>query len=92
MTLGLIQLLTEISTRNLPGGKARPARKDDNLTAICEPNIYTMWKPRRLKTLRAPGACLMDSFSCLLSITGVRSRGRAVPAEHDTVSKHLHFQ
>jgi hypothetical protein len=31
------QPLTEMSTRNLPGGKGRPARKADNLTAICEP-------------------------------------------------------
>jgi hypothetical protein len=28
--------LTEMSTRNLPGGKGRPMRKTDNLTAICE--------------------------------------------------------
>jgi hypothetical protein len=27
----------EMSTRNLPRGKGRPARKADNLTAICEP-------------------------------------------------------
>jgi hypothetical protein len=26
-----------MSTRNLPGGKGRPVRKADNLTAICEP-------------------------------------------------------
>jgi hypothetical protein len=31
--------LTEMSTRNLPGGKGRPARKADNLTAICEPIV-----------------------------------------------------
>jgi hypothetical protein len=36
MTLGLSQPLTEMSTRNIPGGKGRPARKADNLTAICE--------------------------------------------------------
>jgi hypothetical protein len=34
-----LRLLTEISTRNLPGGKARPAPKADNLTAICEPIV-----------------------------------------------------
>jgi hypothetical protein len=28
------QPLTEMSTRNLPGGKGRPARKVDNLTAV----------------------------------------------------------
>jgi hypothetical protein len=40
MALGSTQPLTEMSTRNLPGSKGRPARKADNLTAICEPNIY----------------------------------------------------
>jgi hypothetical protein len=32
-----------MSTRNLPGGKGRPARKADNLTAICEPMVYRKW-------------------------------------------------
>jgi hypothetical protein len=36
MALGSTQPLTEMSTRNLYGGKGRPARKADNLTAICE--------------------------------------------------------
>jgi hypothetical protein len=35
MALGSTQPLTEMSTRNLPEGKGRPARKADNLTAIC---------------------------------------------------------
>jgi hypothetical protein len=38
MALGSTQALTERSTRNLPGGKERPARKAD-LTAICEPIV-----------------------------------------------------
>jgi hypothetical protein len=33
------QPLTEMSTRNLPGGKGLPARKAHNLTAICEPIV-----------------------------------------------------
>jgi hypothetical protein len=37
MTLGPTQPLTEMSTKNFPGGKGRPARKFDNLTAIYEP-------------------------------------------------------
>jgi hypothetical protein len=37
MALESTQPLTEMSTMNLPGGKGRPARKADNLTAICEP-------------------------------------------------------
>jgi hypothetical protein len=37
--LGWTQPLTEMSSRNLPGGKGRSARKADNLTAICEPIV-----------------------------------------------------
>jgi hypothetical protein len=36
MALVSTQLLTEMSTRNLPGGKGETARKADNLTANCE--------------------------------------------------------
>jgi hypothetical protein len=36
MALGPTQPLTEINTRNLPGGKGRPALKTDNLTAARE--------------------------------------------------------
>jgi hypothetical protein len=39
MALESIMPLTEISTRNIPGGKMRPGRKADNLTAICEPLV-----------------------------------------------------
>jgi hypothetical protein len=34
---GSTRPLTEMSTRNFPGGKGRPELKADNLTAICEP-------------------------------------------------------
>jgi hypothetical protein len=37
MVLGSTQPITEMSTRNLPGGKGRLARKADNLT--CEPIV-----------------------------------------------------
>jgi hypothetical protein len=39
MTLGSAQSLTEMSTRNLAGGKGRPACKADNLNVIYEPII-----------------------------------------------------
>jgi hypothetical protein len=39
MDLGSTEPLKEMSTRNLPVGKGRPARKADNLTAICEPTV-----------------------------------------------------
>jgi hypothetical protein len=57
MTLGSTQPLTGMSTRNIPGGKGWPARKADNLTAICEPSVYKMWEPRHVRTLRASTAC-----------------------------------
>jgi hypothetical protein len=36
IALGSSQRLTEMSKRNLSGGRGRPARKIDNLTAICK--------------------------------------------------------
>jgi hypothetical protein len=39
MALVLTQPLIEMSTRNLSGGKGRPARMADNLTAVCEPTV-----------------------------------------------------
>jgi hypothetical protein len=39
MALESILPLTEMSTRNLPGCKGRPARKADILTAIYEPIV-----------------------------------------------------
>jgi hypothetical protein len=36
MALESTQPLTEMSTRNLPGGKWQPASEADNLTTICE--------------------------------------------------------
>jgi hypothetical protein len=49
------QPVTEMSTRNLPKVKGRPAPKADNLTAICE--------PRRLTTLWSSTACYRDGFT-----------------------------
>jgi hypothetical protein len=39
MALGSIQPLREMSSRNLPRGKGRPARKAHNFTAISEPIV-----------------------------------------------------
>jgi hypothetical protein len=55
MAPGTTQPLTEMSTRNLPGGKGQPVRKAD-LTAICELIIQKMWEPRRLTILWASTA------------------------------------
>jgi hypothetical protein len=37
LAVGSTQPLTEMSTRDLPGGKQRLASKAYNVTAICEP-------------------------------------------------------
>jgi hypothetical protein len=33
------------------GSKARPMLRADNITAICEQTLYTMWDPQHLTTL-----------------------------------------
>jgi hypothetical protein len=38
MVMGPTQPLTEMSTRNLPGGKKQPACRADNLANMCEIN------------------------------------------------------
>jgi hypothetical protein len=63
MASGSTQLLTEMSTRNLLGGKGLPASKADNLTATYEPIVYKMWERRRLTTLWASTACYRVSFT-----------------------------
>jgi hypothetical protein len=42
MALGSTQPLREMSTRKLPGGKKRPARRADNLAAIYESNVWNV--------------------------------------------------
>jgi hypothetical protein len=68
VTLGSTQPLTEMTTREVSGGKGRPAHKADNLTAICEPIVKKMWEPRRLTALWATTACYRDSFTFIIII------------------------
>jgi hypothetical protein len=65
MTLGSTQTLTEMSTRNLPWSKGRPARKAGNLTTICEPIVQKLCEPRLLPTLLASTACYRDNLPFL---------------------------
>jgi hypothetical protein len=51
-----------MSARNLPGGEGRPARKADNLTAICEPTVYKLSDPQHLTTLWVSTARYRESF------------------------------
>jgi hypothetical protein len=63
MALAVTQPLTEMSTRNIPAGKGRPARKADNLTVICEPIVYKMWEPQHLTALWVSTARYRDTFT-----------------------------
>jgi hypothetical protein len=67
VALELTQPLTEISTRNLPGGKGRQSRKADNLTGICEPIVWKMWEPRRLTPVCAFTACYRNMTGLLMN-------------------------
>jgi hypothetical protein len=68
MALGSTQPLTDVSTKNLPGGKGRAARKANNLTAICEPIVTKVWEPRRLTPLWASTDCYGDSLFLLMGL------------------------
>jgi hypothetical protein len=57
MALASTQPLTEMSTRNLPGGNELAALKTKNVIGICEPTVYKLWEPRRLTTLWDFEAC-----------------------------------
>jgi hypothetical protein len=77
MALESTQPMTEMSTRNLPDGKGRPARKA-NLTANGEPIVYKMRGPRYLTTLRASLACYRDRFTLLLNGNNLTPRYKAI--------------
>jgi hypothetical protein len=58
MTLELTQPLTKWVAGIFLGIKGGwPAREAENLTAICEPVVQKMWKPRRLTTLWVSTVC-----------------------------------
>jgi hypothetical protein len=52
--------------------KTKLSDKANNLTAICEPIVYTMWGPQHQTTLQASMSCYWNSFTCLY-VYGVRS-------------------
>jgi hypothetical protein len=67
------QSLTEMRTRNLPGGKGCRASKADNLAAICEPIFQKMWDPRCPTTLTGSTACYRDKFKFFTVFCDARS-------------------
>jgi hypothetical protein len=73
MALEQTRPLREMSTKNLPGSKGRPARKAD-LTAICEPTVWKMWELRPLTTLWAFTACYRDTDLYLSLNSGSKTK------------------
>jgi hypothetical protein len=53
----------EVSSVNTRSRKMFLGSRADNLAAICEPIVQTVWDPRNLTTLRASTACYGDSFT-----------------------------
>jgi hypothetical protein len=43
--------------------KVRPVRRADDLTAICEPIVRTVWDPQHLISLYTSMACYRDSLT-----------------------------
>jgi hypothetical protein len=72
MALGSNQPRTEMSIRNLRGGKGRPTRKADNLTAISEPIVSQPYGPPQPVT----GLALPPLSSSLNQKRRVRTLGR----------------
>jgi hypothetical protein len=68
MALGSTRPLTEMSTRNLPGGEGQAARKADNFTALCEPIVYKMWELQHLTALWVSTARYRDTFYPILPL------------------------
>jgi hypothetical protein len=63
MALGSTQPLTEISTRDLSGGKGFRHLRLTTSPHFCDTIVWKMWGPRRLTTLRASTPCHRDSLA-----------------------------
>jgi hypothetical protein len=81
MALGSTQPLTDMSTRNLPGGKGRPACEAD--LTICEMIVWNMWEPRHLSTLWPFMACYRDSFTFFFTLPFFAGKSNNIPMTYD---------
>jgi hypothetical protein len=65
MTMESTQHLIEMSTKNFPGDKGRPAPKANNITAVSRLSSKC-GEPRRLATLLSSTACYRESFTSVV--------------------------
>jgi hypothetical protein len=65
-----------------PGSRARPVHRADNLAAICEPIVLTIWNPQHLTTLLASTACYVDCFTLLYFLFVYASTPHKDPCGH----------
>jgi hypothetical protein len=56
---GQLSFVTEMSTRNLAGGKGQLVHKAGSLTTICESIVWKMWEPV---------ACYRNNFNFYLTV------------------------
>jgi hypothetical protein len=63
---------SKTETKMFLWSRARPVRGADNLTAICEPTVYTMFGPQHLTILRASTALLRGQLYCLCLVHNTR--------------------
>jgi hypothetical protein len=68
MALESTQPLTEMCTRNITGGKWRPALNADNLDAILDLIVWKMGELQCLTILLASAVSHRDSFTLPLKI------------------------
>jgi hypothetical protein len=70
VALGSTQILTEMSTRELPWGKARPVRGADSSAVLVVPNVKVRVEAERFVALLSLHDFLQESFFNLLKPSG----------------------